>query len=58
MQSSEEKELVLPQSIINEVKDLEKQRDKLLKTLGDLQRMIKNSKIFDKFLQKHKIDNL
>jgi hypothetical protein len=26
----------LPQSIINEVKDLEKQRDKLLKTLGDL----------------------
>lgn len=49
---------MIPQSITVEIRELERQKDKLNKNVVELEKMIKSSKVFDKFLKKHKIDSL
>jgi hypothetical protein len=50
LEGYEEKEPSLPGSVVAEMKELEKQREKLLKALKEVERMIGSSGIFTKFL--------
>lgn len=50
-----DKEPALPVSLQNEIKDLQKQKEKINRILTDLQKSIGSSKAFDKFLRKNNI---
>lgn len=45
---------MIPQSITVEIRELERQKDKLNKNVVELEKMIKSSKVFDKFLKNTK----